>query len=301
MNEGKLKKTLIAASFIFLAGLTAAWRPVQPLHGDDPPGQVDVEEITFQQKIGAQIPLDLNFLDETGQQVQLSDYFGLKPAILLFAYYECPMLCPLVLEDLTHSLQGLSFTAGKDFQVITVSLDPEETPELAAAKKEAYLKQYGRESADHGWHFLTGKPEDIEELARVVGLEYAYDEAADEYAHPSGLVILTPHGRISRYIFGLDFAPRDLRLGLVEAADGKIGSTVDQLFLLCYRYDPETGKYSLFITNVLRIAAIASALALFSLVGLMVRREQHAHNAAGGASKKSHTVLENTEGLIDLD
>lgn len=294
-----MKKTLIAASFIFLAGLTAAWRPVQPLHGDDPPGQVDVEEITFQQKIGAQIPLDLNFLDETAQQVQLSDYFGLKPVILLFAYYECPMLCPLVLEDMTRSLQGLRLTAGKDFQIITVSLDPEETPELAAAKKAAYLKQYGRERTDHGWRFLTGKPEDIDALAHAVGLEYAYDEAADEYAHPSGLVILTPHGRISRYIFGLNFPPRDLRLGLVEAADGEIGSTIDQLFLLCYRYDPETGKYSLFITNILRIAAIASALALFSFVGLMLRREKDGQNIAGGTSKKSPTAREIPEGLID--
>lgn len=296
---GKLKKYLFIGCFIFLAGMSAAWRPIQPLQGSHPPGQVDVEEITFEQKLGAQVPLDLNFLDETGQEVQLSDYFGLKPVILLFAYYECPMLCPLVLEDMTRSLQGLRLTAGKDFQIITVSLDPEETPVLAASKKEVYLKQYGREGTDRGWHFLTGRPEDIEELARVVGLEYAYDEAADEYAHPSGLVILTPHGRISHYIFGLDFAPRDLRLGLVEAADGKIGSAIDQIFLMCYRYDPETGKYSLFITNLLRIAAVGFSLALFSLIGLMVRREQHAQNAAGGVSKKSQTVPKNTEGLID--
>jgi len=296
---GKLKKYLFIGCFIFLAGMSAAWRPIQPLQGSHPPGQVDVEEITFEQKLGAQVPLDLNFLDETGQEVQLSDYFGLKPVILLFAYYECPMLCPLVLEDMTRSLQGLRLTAGKDFQIITVSLDPEETPELAAAKKAAYLKQYGRERTDHGWRFLTGKPEDIDALAHAVGLEYAYDEAADEYAHPSGLVILTPHGRISRYIFGLNFPPRDLRLGLVEAADGEIGSTIDQLFLLCYRYDPETGKYSLFITNILRIAAIASALALFSFVGLMLRREKDGQNIAGGTSKKSPTAREIPEGLID--
>jgi len=296
---GKFKKYSFIGWSILAATMSSGWRPIQPLHESNPPGQIDVEEITFEQNLGAQIPLGLRFLDETGQQVQLSDYFGLKPVILLFAYYECPMLCPLVLEDLAHSLRGLKFTAGEEFQVITVSLDPGETPELAASKKVEYLKQYGREGTDRGWHFLTGRPEDIEALARAVGLEYAYDEAADEYAHPSGLVILTPHGRISHYIFGLDFAPRDLRLGLVEAADGKIGSAIDQIFLMCYRYDPETGKYSLFITKLLRIAAVGFSLALFSLIGLMVRREQHAQNAAGGVSKKPQTVPENTEGLID--
>jgi protein SCO1 len=252
---------------------SAAWVPGDRLHGDHPPG-VPVEEIIFDQNLGAQIPLDLSFQDEAGQRVYLRDYFGIKPVILLFAYYECPMLCPLVLEDLTHKLQDLNFTTGDQFEFVTVSLDPGETPHLAAEKKDQYVEQYGRKSGGRGWHFLTGEQGDIETLAQSVGIQYRYDESIDAYAHPTGVVILTPQGKISRYIFGLDYAARDLRLGLVEASNDEIGTPVDQLFLLCYRYDPVTGQYSLLINNILRIGALMTTLAVLSMVGWMFWRDR---------------------------
>lgn len=255
---------------------SAAWVPGDRLDGDHPPG-VPVEEISFDQNLGAQIPLDLSFQDETGQRVYLKDYFGIKPVILLFAYYECPMLCPLVLEDLTQKLQDLNFTTGSQFEFVTVSLDPGETPRLAAEKKAQYIEQYGRKGADRGWHFLTGEPGNIEALAHSVGIQYRYDESIDAYAHPTGVVILTPQGKISRYIFGLDYSPRDLRLGLVEASNDEIGTPVDRLFLLCYQYDPVTGQYNLLINNILRIGALTTTLAVLSLVGWMLWRERRAN------------------------
>lgn len=283
MHRSKNHGVLLLIAGLAIASL--AWGPGDQLDGDHPPG-VPVEEISFDQNLGAQIPLDLSFQDDHGQNVHLSDFFGRKPVILLFAYYECPMLCPLVLEDLTHKLQGLSFSAGDQFEFVTISLDPGETPHLAADKKAAYLQDYGHAGADRGWHFLTGDKDNIETVARSVGIRYRYDETIDAYAHPTGVVILTPQGRISRYIFGLDYSARDLRLALVEASNDEVGSPVDQLFLLCYRYDPVTGQYSLLINNILRIGALMTTLAVLALVGWMLwrdRKENVPHNVLTGS------------------
>ena len=263
------------SAVLMLAILLAA--PAATVLADHPsPGSVPLESVDYEQKLNAQVPLDLTFVDETGNSVQLSQYFGRRPVVLLFAYYECPMLCTLVLNNLTKSLKNLQFTPGDQFEIVTVSIDPAETPELAAEKKAAYLQEYNRPGADSGWHFLTGGHAEIDSLARSVGFRYAYDHQIDQYAHPAGVILLTPEGRVSRYILGIDYPPKDLRLGLVEAAERKIGTPVDQFFLLCYRYDPQNGRYTLVIENVLRLAGSATALALGGLIFWLLRRERAA-------------------------
>ena len=228
----------------------------------------------FEQKLNAQLPLGLTFQDETGKVVRLGNYFEMKPVILLFAYYECPMLCSLVMNDLLKTLRAIEFDAGDQFEVITVSMDPRETPELAASKKAAFIKEYGRPGAEQGWHFLTGEQDSIHQLADTVGFQYAYDEEKDEYAHPAGIMILTPEGKVSRYFAGIEYPPSDVRLSLVEASEKKIGTAIDQFFLLCYAYDPVTGKYTLLVKNVMRLAGAALATALSALVGVMVWQER---------------------------
>ena len=232
------------------------------------PGNLGID-----QRLNAQVPLDLRFRDETGRSVQLGDYFGSKPVILALVYYRCPMLCPLVLDGLVSSLRVLSFTAGNQFTVVVVSFNPRETPELAAAKKETSLQRYARPGAEGGWHFLTGEEQAIARLAGAVGFRYAYDAAQDQYAHASGIAVLTPQGKIARYFYGVEYAPRDLRLGLVEAAANKIGSSIDQLLLLCYHYNPATGKYSALVLDAVRLGGAATVLALGTFLVVMWRRE----------------------------
>jgi protein SCO1/2 len=195
---------------------------------------------------------------------------------LVLVYYQCPNLCPLVVEALVRSLKAISFDAGKEFNVLVVSIDPTEGPALAAAQKQKYLERYGRAGAERGWHFLTGEKVSIERLTAAVGFGYAYDpqNKEDPYVHPTGIVVLTPKGRVSRYFYGIEYAPRDLRLGLVEASGNKIGSPVDQLLLICHKYDPTTGKYNLVIMNVLRLAGLATLLILGAFVLVMLRRER---------------------------
>jgi protein SCO1/2 len=249
--------------------------PAVPSLADHPsPGSVSLKTLDYEQKLNAQIPLDLTFRDEAGQPVQLAQYFSQRPVVLLFAYYECPMLCTLVLNNLTKSLKELAFTPGDQFEIITVSMDPGETPELAAAKKAAYLREYNRSVAEHGWHFLTGNQVEIDRLANTVGFRYEYDAQIDQYAHPTGVILLTPGGRVSRYILGIDYAPRDLRLGLVEAAEQKIGTPVDQFFLLCYHYDPQSGRYTPVIENIIRLAGSATVAVLAGMVLWFLKRER---------------------------
>ena len=233
-----------------------------------------LRDVGFDQRLGAQVPLDLRFRDEEGRSVQLVEYLRSKPSILMLAYYNCPNLCPLALEGLVKSLKALSFDAGREFNVITASIDPNDGLALATANKEKYLQRYGQPGAEGGWHFLTGEKESIERLTEAVGFRYTYDAKQGQYAHSTGIVILTPQGKVSRYFYGIEYAPRDLRLGLVEASSGKIGSPVDQLLLFCYQYDPATGKYTLAIMNVLRLAALATVLALSAFVVVMVKRER---------------------------
>lgn len=232
--------------------------------------------VAYDQKLNEALPPTLTFYDETGRAVQLGDYFGDKPVILVMAYYECPMLCTLVLNGLLDALNELDFDVGRQFTVITVSIDPGETPDLAAAKKETYLQFYGRPGAAEGWHFLTGKQNAIEQLTQAIGFHYVYDPERDEYAHPTGLVILTPEGRISRYFYGIQFPPTNLRLGLVEASNNQIGSPIDQVLLMCYHYDPESGEYTPVIMNIIRLAGAATTLliGLPILVGVLRQRQK---------------------------
>jgi protein SCO1/2 len=237
-----------------------------------PPGALAA--IAFEQRLNEPVPAQLALRDEAGTAVQLGDYLGQKPVILTLNYYACPMLCPLVLEGLQRSLRVLSFTIGEQFDVVTVSIDPGETPALAAAAKARYVRDYGRSGAEVGWHFLTGDEASIQQLTQAVGFRYAYDAAKDQYAHAAGIMVLTPQGRISRYFYGIEFSPRDLRLALVEAAANTIGSPVDQLLLFCYRYDPATGRYTLVVRRALQLASLATVLSLAGFMVVMFRRER---------------------------
>jgi len=231
-------------------------------------------EIGLDQKLDAQVPLDLPFKDEAGRNVRLGDFFGKRPVILTLVYYECPMLCTQVLNGLASTLGVLTFNVGQEFDIVTVSFDPKETPALAAAKKAAYLDRYKRPGADKGWHFLTGGDKSIEALTKAVGFRYVYNQSIDQYAHVSGIMVLTPGGRLSRYFYGIEYGPRDLRLALIEAADQKIGTPVDQLLLYCFHYDPKSARYSLAIMRLVRTAGLTTVLALVAGVVAMKRRER---------------------------
>jgi protein SCO1 len=233
-----------------------------------------LKEIGFDQKLGAQLPLDLTFTDETGKTVRLGEYFGQKPVVMLITYYNCTMLCPLLLDGLVRTLRPVRLDMGTHFTVLTVSINPRETSAIAASRKELYSQRYGRPGAERGWHFLTGKADAIAALTQAVGFRYVYDKKKDEYAHASGVVILTPEGKAARYLYGVEFSPRDMRLALVEAANNTIGTPVDQILLFCYHYDPLTGKYGVIIMNVLRLAGSATALALGAFVVVMFRRDR---------------------------
>lgn len=224
-----------------------------------------LRNVRFDQRLNDQVPLDLQFSDEAGRAVRLGDYFGEKPVILVLAYYECPMLCTQVLNGLVRGMLDMPFTAGKQFNVLTVSFDARETPAMAAAKKKTYLERYGKPGAAEGWHFLTGQPDDIAMLTDAVGFHYTYDAERGQFAHASGILVLTPAGRISRYFYDISFPGRDLRLGLVEASAGKIGSPVDQVLLFCFRYDPEAGTYGAAVMNFVRAGGVLTVvwLAIF--------------------------------------
>jgi protein SCO1 len=219
-----------------------------------------LENVGIEQHLDAQVPPDLTFRDDTGKTVKLGDYFGHKPLILNLVYYNCTMLCGEALAGLSSAMRLVKFDVGNEFDVVTVSFDPRETPEMAVAKKIDYVKRYGRANAAAGWHFLTGQPDSINALTKVVGFQYQYDAKSNQYAHATAIMVLTPQGRISRYFYGVDFPPKDLRMGLVEASQGKIGNAVDQVLLYCYHYDPETGKYGAMVSNILRLAAAATIL-----------------------------------------
>ena len=219
-----------------------------------------LENVGIEQHLDAQVPPDLTFVDDAGNPVKLGDYYGRKPLILNLVYYNCTMLCGEALAGLSSAMRLVKFDVGNEFDVITVSFDPRETPEMAAAKKKDYVGRYGRANAAAGWHFLTGQADSINALTKVVGFQYQYDEKSNQYAHATAIMVLTPQGRISRYFYGVDFPPKDLRMGLVEASQGKIGNAVDAVLLYCYHYDPETGKYGAMVANILRLAAAVTIL-----------------------------------------
>jgi protein SCO1/2 len=233
-----------------------------------------LKDVGIDQRLNEQVPLDLVFKNESGKQVELRRYFGRKPVVLSLVYYECPMLCTMVLNGMLRSLRALKLDAGKDFEILTVSFDPKETPDLAAAKKQSYLERYQRPGAKEGWHFLTGDERNIRRLTEAAGFRYRYDAARDQYVHASGIMVLTPDGRLARYLYGIEYSARDLRLALVEASAGRIGNPVDKILLYCFHYDPSTGKYSLLIMNVIRAAGSATVLVLATFLIVMFRRDR---------------------------
>ena len=220
------------------------------------------------------MPLDTAFTDEHGQTVRLGQYFGSKPVVLAFVYYSCPMLCTQVLNAMTSTLGVLSLDAGKDFEVALVGFDPRETPAQAAAKKAGELERYKRPDAEAGWHFLTGSEASIKQVTSAAGFRYAWDEQTKQFAHPTGIIIVTPDGRPARYLFGIEYGPRDLRFAIVDASAGRVGSAVDALLLYCYHYDPMTGRYGLVVMRAMRIAGAATVLALGTCIVVMIRREK---------------------------
>jgi protein SCO1/2 len=231
-----------------------------------------LEDVGIDQKLGDSLPLDITLRDENGSAVRLGRYFGERPVVLSLVYYRCPMLCNQVLNGLTSALDVVSFDVGKEFDVVTVSFDPRETPELARSKKETYIQWYKRPGAAEGWHFLTGDKESIDKLTAAVGFHYKFDQSTDQFIHASGIMIATPQGKLARYFYGIEYAPKDLRLGLIEASHNEIGNPVDRLLLYCYHYDPAAGKYGAAVMNILRAAGLFTVAGVVAMWWLLRRR-----------------------------
>lgn len=233
-----------------------------------------LRDIGFDQNIGQKIPLDTTFRDETGATVRLGDYFGKRPVVMAFAYYSCPMLCGQITNGLAGAMDLIRLDSGKDFEIVVVSFDPKDTPQGAQEKKAQYLHRYGRPEAAASTHFLSGDEAEIRRLTKAAGFRYAWDEDTQQYAHPSGVITLTADGTLARYMFGVEYGPRDLRFGIIEASNGKTGTAVDTLLLYCYHYDPMTGRYGLVIMRTLRVAGVGTLLALGTFIVVMVRNER---------------------------
>jgi protein SCO1 len=269
--------------------------PSSPLYGARPESgspstglPTALRDVRIEQKLDQQLPLDLVFHDEAGQQVKLGQYFGSKPVVLAFVYYDCPMLCTQVLNGMVTSFRVLPFQIGKEFEVVTVSFDPRETSALASKKKKVYvdyLPDKMRPAAASGWHFLTGDAENIAKLTDAVGFRYHYDEATKQFAHASGIMLTTPQGKLSRYFYGVEYPARDLRLGLIESSANKIGSPVDQLLLYCYHYDPSTGKYGAAIMKIMRIAGVLTVLTIVVMLFALKGRKPKVSLTTGGAAQ----------------
>lgn len=267
-----VKSFFIAITLFGFAILVGNAQPASA-QGDLP--QDLIRQVGFDQKLDEQVPLSLPFVDSEGRDVVLGNYFGQKPVILLLGYYECPMLCSLVRNGLFDSLKTLDFTVGDEFELVVVSIDPAETPEVAEMKRRASIIEYERSTATDGWNFLVGPEDSINQLAASIGFQYTFDENIDQYVHPSGIVVLTPQGKISRYFYGIEFPGKDLRLGLVEAASNKIGSPIDQLLLTCYHYDPVAGEYTLAIMNIIRLFGSLMVVAFGAVLFKMLRDDNN--------------------------
>ena len=284
------KGAALAVLSICAAG--AAWPQAAPQlqPGEGIPNQKPsiLDQVGLDQRLNSQVPLDLAFVDENGQAVQLQKYFGSKPVILMLVYYQCPMLCMQELTGFTGAMLGVRrFNIGREFNVVTVSIDPRDTAQDAATIKKRYIQRYRRPEAEQGWHFLTGKKDQIDALAQAVGFRYAWDPEIKQYAHASGIMLLTPQGRVAQYYYGIEYAPRDIQLGLIEASKGKIGNVVDQVLLYCYHYDPRQGKYGAAIFNVLRLSALITVLVLGGFMLIMFRRDSLAARE-GGLTRTAH-------------
>jgi protein SCO1/2 len=264
MTAARIISILLAIASTSVSGVLRAELPAREV----------AATVGIDQKLDEQIPLDLAFRDDQGRDVRLGDYFGERPVILNMVYYECPMLCTQVLNGLVTALRIVEFDVGKEYDIVTVSIDHNETPELAAGKKRQYVEDYGREGAEKGWHFLVGDSLNVKRLADAVGFRFRYDPGSDEYAHASGLMIATPQGRLSRYFYGIEYAPRDIRFGLMDAADEKIGDIADKVLLLCYDYDPHTGQYGPAIMTLVQGAGVAPVLGIVGYIIISMRRER---------------------------
>lgn len=240
-----------------------------------------LRDIGIDQRLNEQVPLDLVFRDESGETVQLSRYVKDKPVIIALVYYQCPLLCNQVLGGLGSALRTLSFNVGKEFEVVTVSFDARETPEMASEKKARYLEQYNREGASEGWHFLTGDQSSIARLCEAVGFKYTFDTQTNQFAHAAGIMVVTPQGKLARYFYGIEYPPKNLKFGLMEASENRIGSPVDRLILYCYRYDPMTGKYGVVVMRVMQVAGVVTVIAIIILL-LALRRMSRTRVGAEG-------------------
>lgn len=270
-----------AAAVVMAAALAApAGAQVMPEPGQPSSARPGIlGKIGIDQRLNQQVPLDLPFVDERGRDVKLGDYFGKRPVILALVYYECPMLCTQVLNGVVSVLGVIKFNAGTEFDFIAVSINPKEGPGLAAQKKQTYVDRYKRPGTEQGFHFLTGTQASIDRLAQAVGFRYEYDAEIGQYAHGAGIEILTPKGVISKYFYGIEFPPRDIQFGLIQASEQRIGSRIDDVLLLCYHYDPATGKYGLVAIDAVRIGGVATVLAFLAFLFVSLRRERAAKQA----------------------
>lgn len=281
----KQVSSVMALTLILANPSQAQYRPPPAPAGErqstEQPGIL--REIGVDQKLDTQVPMDLEFTDEHGNKVSLSDYAGDRPIVLSLVYYGCPMLCGQVLNGLTRSLKMLKdvpMVPGTDFEVVTLSFDPSETASLALEKKQNYIKQYDQPGAEKHWHWLTGEEENIKKVADAVGFRYVWDEKQEQFAHASAIFVLTPDGKVSRYFFGIEYSPKDMRLGLTEASDGKIGGPVEKFMLLCYHYDATLGKYSMLVMRLIQAGGLITLLALGSFMFVMLRRDYRAPQKA---------------------
>jgi protein SCO1/2 len=240
--------------------------------------------VGFEPPLNGQIPLGTGFRDETGRNVKLGEYFGQRPVLLALVYYGCPMLCNQIEQGVVGSLKMLSFNAGHEYEVVFISFDPRETPDMAAKKKEAALSHYGRRETSAGWHFLIGSKESIDEVTKAANFRYSFDEQSGIFAHASGIMLLTPGGRISRYFYGIEYPSRDVRLGLVDASAGKIGTPIDHLLLYCFQYDPSEARYSATILRIVRLGGLATIALIVG--GILIFRRRDAHPAQSGHAER---------------
>jgi protein SCO1 len=281
-------KLLIAVSFLMFSSVPAqktehynsplySPRTYDPTQGTSNGMPTALQNVGIDQKLDAQLPFDAEFKNEDGKTVKLGEYFGTgRPVILALVYFECPMLCNEVLNGLTGTLKGISFDAGKDFDVVAISFDARENdkPDLAKNKKASYLARYERKGAENGWHFLTGTQSEIDKVTQAVGFNYVYDTKTEQFAHAGGIMIATPQGRMARYFYGIDYAPRDVKFGIMESAEGKIGNPAEKLYLYCFHYDPSTGKYGLTILSVMRLGGVLTILGLGGMLFVFWRRSK---------------------------
>jgi protein SCO1 len=275
-TKWRLEPILTFFGHLLIALVSASYATAQPRQAPGLPASSVppvLREVGFDQNLNQQIPLDITFTDESGDALPLASYFGSRPVVLALVYYGCPMLCTQALNSLASTLGVLSIAPGRDFEVVTVSFDPRETAELARAKKTTYIERTGHREFESGWHFLTGDQSAIARLTSAAGFRYVWDDTVQQYAHPTGIIVLTADGRIARYLFGIDYGPRDLRLAILDAKAHKVSSPVEQALLYCYHYDLATGRYSLAIMRIVQVAGLVTVLSLATLIVVLRRRE----------------------------